>query len=416
MVIEPIPITDRGFRAPGTGHMVAGSLIGAVGAYLFQMVGTRALGTEAFAPISVLWTVFFILATVVLVPLEQYITREASLGRRVLKENLRPIASVTSAAAVVGGAFVLITRQSLFGGEFVFAAQLALLMAGYSVLLVGKGVLAGHREFKRVGWILFWESMIRLAAGALFLSVIVNAQVLGWAMVIAPLAVLGTRFWRFDLAEDRPQAKGRARSFLGAYIAGSAASQLLLAGAPLGIAALGGGAGLISITFVTFTLYRGPLTLIYALQGRILPFLVRMAEEGSSGLRRISLGVLVGGGGLAVLGGAVGYVVGPEVVGVLFGPEFEPDRLVAAMAAAGVVAASTAQVAGQVLVAAGGTGRLAIAWACGLAVAVAVLIVNPWAIDRTVGLGFLLGEATAAIVVAIMTIGVRRSGPVSAAA
>jgi len=145
MITEPIP--ERGFRAPGTGHMVAGSLFGAVGAYLFQLVGGRALGTEAFAPISVLWTVFFILATVVLVPLEQYITREASLGKRVLRTNLAPIISVTAAAAAVGGIFALVTRESLFGGEVVFAFQLALLMAGYSVLLVGKGVLAGHRHF-----------------------------------------------------------------------------------------------------------------------------------------------------------------------------------------------------------------------------------------------------------------------------
>jgi O-antigen/teichoic acid export membrane protein len=414
MVTEPI--SDRGFRAPGTGHMLAGSLIGAVGAYLFQLIGGRALGTEAFAPISVLWTVFFILATVVLVPLEQYITREASLGKRVLEANLVPIVSVTTGAAIVGGIFALITRESLFGGEYVFAGQLTLLMAGYSVLLVGKGVLAGHRQFKNVGWILFWESTVRLTAGVLFLAIAVNAQVLGWAMVIAPLAALGTRFWRHDVPDTRTHQVGKARSFLGAYIAGSAASQLMLAGAPLAIAALGGGPTLISITFVTFTLYRGPLTLIYALQARILPYLVRLSEEGSGGLRRIAFGVLIGGGALSLLGGVVGYLVGPEVVGLLFGSEFQPDRLVAAMAAGGVVAASTAQVAGQALVAAGGTGRLAASWASGLLVALTVLVVTPLAIDRTVALAFLAGEATAAIVVAVMTLGARRSGHVVAPA
>jgi O-antigen/teichoic acid export membrane protein len=109
--------------------------------------------------------------------------------------------------------------------------------------------------------------------------------------------------------------------------------------------------------------------------------------------------VLIGGGGLAVLGGLVGYFVGPEVVGLLFGSEFEPDRLVAAMAAAGVVAASTAQVAGQVLVAAGGTGKLAASWAIGL-LGGARVGDEPAGVDRTVALGFLLGEATAAVMVA----------------
>lgn len=413
MVIEPIP--ERGFRAPGTGHMLAGSLVGAVGAYLFQLIGGRALGTEGFAPISVLWTVFFILATVVLVPLEQYVTREASLGKRVLAANRTAIVSVTAGAAVVGGVFALVTRQSLFAGERIFAVQLALLMAGYSVLLVGKGVLAGHRQFKNVGWILFWESTLRLAAGVLLLSIVVDARILGWAMVIAPLAALGTRFWRFDTPDVPDRHVGDARGFLGTYIAGSAASQLLLAGAPLGVAALGGGPTLISITFVTFTLYRGPLTLIYALQARILPYLVRLSEEGNGGLRRIAAAVVVGGGALSILGGVVGYLVGPEVVGLLFGHEFRPDRLVAAMAAAGVVAASTAQVAGQSLVAAGGTGKLAASWASGLAVALAVLVLAPFSADRSVALAFLAGEATAAIVVAVMTLGVQRSGSVAAA-
>ncbi|MEX2423622.1 MAG: hypothetical protein WD990_06560 [Acidimicrobiia bacterium] len=409
MITEPIP--ERGFRAPGTGHMVAGSLIGAFGSYLFQLIGGRALGTEAFAPISVLWTVFFILATVMLVPLEQYITREASLGRRVLRTNLTPIVSVTTGAVAVGATFALVTQQTLFDGKAIFALQLGLLLAGYAVLLVGKGVLAGHRQFKDVGWILFWESGLRLVAGIAFLAIVVSAEILGWAMVLAPLAVLGTRFWRHDVVQRQTPTGGQARQFLGAYIAGSAASQLMLAGAPLGIAALGGGPTLISITFVTFTLYRGPLTLIYALQGRILPYLVRLSEEGSTGLRRIALGVLLGGGALSVCGGLVGYLVGPEVVGLLFGPEFEPDRLVAAMAAAGVMAASTAQLAGQVLVAAGGTGKLAAAWATGLVVAATVLVIAPLAIDQTVALGFLLGEATAAVVVAAMTLGVRRSRP-----
>ncbi len=58
--------SPRGFKAPGTARMIAGSLVGAVAAYLFQ-VRRRAqrLGTEAFAPIAVLWTVFFIVATVI---------------------------------------------------------------------------------------------------------------------------------------------------------------------------------------------------------------------------------------------------------------------------------------------------------------------------------------------------------------
>ena len=89
----------RGLRARGTGFMVAGALIGAVGAYLFQVYGGRSLGPDAFAPVSVLWTTFFILATVLLVPVEQYVTREVASGRRAIPHDLTP----TFVMAAIGG-------------------------------------------------------------------------------------------------------------------------------------------------------------------------------------------------------------------------------------------------------------------------------------------------------------------------
>lgn len=85
-----VEVDKRGFKAPGTGFMVAGALAGAVGAYLFQVYGARTLGSVAFAPVGVLWSAFFILATVLLVPVEQYVTREVASGRRAIPHDLRP--------------------------------------------------------------------------------------------------------------------------------------------------------------------------------------------------------------------------------------------------------------------------------------------------------------------------------------
>lgn len=403
MLGESAPAVERGFRAPGTTMMIAGSLIGAVGAYLFQVIGGRALGPDGFAPISALWTVFFILVTVVLVPLEQYVTREASRGREVLSADRRPIVLVTLGAAFIGAVFTFLTRDSLFGGDAMFALQAGLVMFGYGVLLVGKGILAGHRRFAGVGWILVYEAALRLALGIAIIWIIPTASALAWAMVVAPFAALAVGFWRHDRATSGAEATGAA-GFLGAYITGSAASQVLLAGAPLAVAALGGSPSLVSIVFVTFTLYRGPLTLIYALQGRILPYLVSMTTDNSHGLRRMA-GMVIGGGAiLAALGGLVGWLVGPEVVGMLFGREFMPDRLAAALIAAGVVAASTTQVAGQVLVARGRTGLLAGAWIAGLVIALGSLMVLTLTPDRTVAGAFMLGELGATVVLAALTL------------
>ncbi len=390
----------RGFRAPGTAVLLGGTVVGAVAAFLFQAFGNRTLGEAAFAPIAQLWTVFFILVTVALIPLEQYVTRETSRGRRVLREDIRVIAVTALGTAAVGGLIALSFLDDLFGGDPLFIAFLVLLPIGYATLTVGKGVLAGNRRFGHMGWLLFWEGVVRLAAAFVFISIATSVRSLAWAMVAAPFAALGTRFWRFD-RQTAVVATTGATGFLGAYMAGSGASQVLLAGAPLAIALLGGAPELASTVFLTFTLFRGPLTLIYSLQGRILPFLVKIAEEGG-GFGSITKRIVGGGLGLAVLGGGVGWLIGPEVVELLF--DARPDRLVAALAATGVVCASTTQVTGQVLVALGGTGRLAASWISGLLAALVVLPLVGLVPDRSVAVAFISGEVVALAVAAWMSI------------
>lgn len=396
---ETVPVIHRGLRAPGTTTMVAGGLTGGILALVFQAVGGRVLGEEGFAPIAAIWTAFFIVASILLVPLEQYVTRETSRGRAV-SEDLRVVAWVGALGIIGGAGYVALTLDSaIFSGNPTYIAVMALLVVGYTALFTAKGVLAGNRRFAEVGWILILENGFRLLAGLAILAVIAEAASLAWAMVIAPLSVFLLRFWRHDRAVGDVAPVG-ARRFLGAYIVGSSASQVLLAGAPLGVDLLGGPPALFSIVFWTFTLYRAPLTLIYALQSRILPHLVTMGEAGDhGGLRRMSLGVLATGAILTVLGAAVGWLIGPEVVSVIFGEDGTPARQVAMLAAGGVMAASTAQVGGQVLVARARTASLATAWLAGLVVAIATMLLAGGAPDVRVATGFAAGELTALLAV-----------------
>lgn len=384
--------------------MVAGGLIGSVGAYLFQVIGANAVGSVAFAPISLLWTAFFILATIALVPVEQYVTREVASGRRAIPGTARNTYQVVIAASVVAALFVALTNESLFDGDWQYVVQAALLVGGYGLLFFGKGVLAGRRRFADIGWILIVETMARLAAGVVAVWLFASATSLGWAMVIGGFSVLALRWWRHDVGSD-DQPHSSANRFLGGYMGGSTSSQLLLGGAPLAAAAFGASPTLVSVIFVTFTLYRAPLTLIFALQGRILPYLVALtADESRARLARIARNVVFAGTGLAVLGAAVGYVVGPEVVGLLFTDEFVPVRLVAALAAGGVMAAAAAQIAGQVLVAEGRTSRLAIAWSAGLLVAVIVMFVYQPEPGLRVAAGFAAGEVVALVAMWILAV------------
>jgi O-antigen/teichoic acid export membrane protein len=231
-----------------------------------------------------------------------------------------------------------------------------------------------------------------------------TATSLGWAIVIGPFCVLFLRWWRHDGGDpDRPPTP--AGRFLAGYAGGTASSQVLLAGAPIAVAALGGSDALISITFFTFTIFRAPLTLIFSLQGRILPFLVGLVGgESRAPLARIARYVFLGGLGLSILGGLVGWLVGPEVMDLLLGEEFMPTRIVAMFAAGGVMAAAAAQVTSQVLVAEGRTSRLAWAWFAGLVVGVAVMLIVSGSPDTRVATGFAVGELTALATMAFLAI------------
>lgn len=384
--------------------MVGGGLLGAFGAYVFQVYGARQLGADALAPLTVLWTVFFITATILLVPVEQYVTREVARGRKSLPRDLKPMLLMTGLAGLIGVIFVVSTLDWLFAGDPQYIAMILLLAVGYGFLFVGKGVLAGSRQFSQVGWVLIVETAIRLLAGIVLLSLVLNATSMGWAMVIGGFAVVGLRWWRHDTGSVEVDASP-ARGFLVGYVGGTAPSQLLLAGAPLAVAALGATDAMISITFVTFTLFRAPLTLIYALQGRMLPYLVGLSTSREHDkLVSIARKIVIGGTALALLGGLVGWLVGDVVVGLLYGEEFAPSRLVASMAAAGVMAAAAAQIVSQVLVAEGRTRPLGLAWCGGLAVAViAGLLVSGEPAVR-VAIGFVAGEFTALGLMALLAI------------
>ena len=394
----------RGFRAPGTTFMVAGALIGAIGAYLFQVYGGRALGPEAFAPIAALWTMFFILATVLLIPVEQYVTREVASGRKAIPRDLVPAGAMAGIGALLGVGFIWFTLEELFEGSWQYLAQIVLLMVGYGLLMVGKGVFAGRRVFAGVGWILIVESAARLVAGLIAIRLIGTAESLGWAMVLGGFAALGTRWWQRDRGDARERAAPAFR-FLGGYVGGSASSQVLLAAAPIAVWALGGGDALISIVFVTFTLFRAPMTLILALQGRVLPALVTLAGAGEHHrLAQIARRVVSAGAVLAVLGGLVGWLIGPEVVTALFGEEFAPTSIVAMFAAAGVMAAAASQITGQVLVAEGRTSRLSLAWFGGLVAGVIALLVLGGEPDTRVAVSFAIGEAVALVLMGALAI------------
>lgn len=393
----------------GTGAMVGGAAVEAIAVYLYQVMSTRSLGTEAFAPIGVLWTVTFLAFTIAMIPVEQYVTRRI-VGDDGSADGLRTsrlaIGGVFALAIAIGAGFVAFTLELFFEGNAWWIAVAAVLLVNRSVWALARGYLAGRWRFVSYGLAAVLESMALLAMGLVAAAVAPNALAFSLAMAFSPLAVLALRPFRSATTIPKPIRRalvGGGIGFLGFYVVASAASQLVVAGGPIVVGLIGGTSTAVSIYFVTFTLFRGPITSSYSLIARVLPSFTRLAEEGEDGQLAVwSRRFFIGG----LLLGAAGFVaagsIGPWIITVLYGSEFAPGNAAAALGGAAVGFGLAALFSGQVLVGRARTGLLASSWLVGLlAAGVTVLIVDTDAVTR-VAAGFASGELTALLVLTIL--------------
>jgi len=374
--------------------MVVGTLIAAVAAYLFQLIAGRVLGPTEFAPITVLWTIQFLVLTIVFVPMEQLTIRRLSVAEPDAAP-WRLFIGVILAAVIVSTTFAAATLDRLLEGEPVYLAIVAALIAGYGGFALARGLLAGHRRFKEYGLSTLAESALRLALAVLLLAAGVGAVGLAWTLVAGSLVV-----WIWLPLRHEPRRTGQVSPLSGTglatFVAANAASQTIVAAGPLVVGALHATSAEVSVFFETFLLFRAPLTVAYSLIARILPPFTRFVQSGNRHIIRVwafrlgALGAIAGG-----LGYAVGRVIGPDVVSFLLGSEFRPTDTLAAYAAAGVAIATVALFSQQILIAMRSTGKLAVSWMVGLAAAAITVGLAGGRPSVRVGAGFLVGEVVA---------------------
>jgi O-antigen/teichoic acid export membrane protein len=383
-----------------TAWVAAGALTGGLAAYLFQILGTRTLGAEDYAPLGVLWTLQYLLVSIGLTAVEAYVTRTVALDgpdaprtREVQVVLVRWLVVV----AVVAGVLGLVARDRLFGGYGDLALVLALLVLAYGTFTIVRGRAAGSDRFRTYAVASAAESLLRLGAGAVAVALAATTRSLAWVFPLGPAAVtawalVGQRRRRDDRAVRRPIGDHVGRTaalpdaptmsptrFLASTVTANAAVQVLLAAGPLALVVLGAGPVEISVFFTTVTITRAPMTLV--LNGglsRVLPPLLRRARaEPVGGLRRV-LHLTVGAGlGIAAAAGALAWVLGPPVVALLFGEAFRPSSLLAALAAAVAVLAVGGLGVNQILIALGREAELPLPWLGGVLAAAVLVVLLP---------------------------------------
>jgi len=376
--------------------MVVGTLVAAVGAYLFQLVAGRTLGPTDFAPITVLWTIQFLVFTTVFIPMEQLTIRRLNLDTTHSAPRLL-FGSVIALSVLGSVAFTAATLDRLFEGEPLYLVIVAVLILGYGGFALGRGFLAGRRRFREYGWSTFAESTLRLVLAVALLAAGAGALGLGWTLVAGSLVVFLWRPFRGERAREAGADRERGTALaLATFVTANGASQTIVAAGPLVVGALGAPAAEVSVFFETFLLFRAPLTVAYNLVSRILPPFTRFIEEGAfDRVRRWALRLC----GAAAVGAAAGYVLGrwlgPAVVELMLGEEFRPSAALAALAISGIILATVALFLQQILIAMRATGRLAAAWLLGLVAAALAIALSDGEVSIRVGRAFLLGEVVA---------------------
>jgi hypothetical protein len=401
----PRPMRD------GTAWMFAGAVVGGIGAYAFQIVGTRTLGDRAYAPIAALWTIQYLCWSTALHAVETYVDREVTRGRADggldPRTELRLWIWIVTIAAGVGVA-AWAWRDRLFGGPSNLALVSVATVVGFGAFAIVRGRLAGEGRFRAYGVASGAESTVRLAAAAAVAAMGATTLSLAWtlplgalaASVVASLAVPASRAravsgrdGRNELAPTRPE---RFASFLAVTTGANVAAQILLAAGPLVVAGIGGSAAEVSVLFVATTAARVPV--VIALGGglsRALPAFTGILASRSDGhlwiWRRVTASTIAAAGA----GAAGGALVGPFVIGALFGAEFTPPWWVASAIGGGVLVSTGGMLLNHLAIAAGAERWLPAPWWLGVLAAAAAIALVPGSPTGRVIAGFAVGHAVA---------------------
>ncbi len=390
-------------RSFGSGARILTVGIASTGifSFLYLAVASHELSSAAYGRVSLMWSVMFVILSVIYRPIEQLLSRTLAerRARGLEGHSLRVPATIQLVFALTFLVVALALRpqlaRHLYDGSLALYWMTVVGVLAYAVSYFARGWLAGHQRFALYGALVFIESISRFAfALAAVVGITSGQSAIALGMAVAPfvsLVVVPFAFGRVASDAPAPSAAERELPALDASQEGPAhahveeavadlsmqhgsrfalgvfgimlAEQTLMNAAVL-IVNASSGRELAGFVFNVLLIVRAPLQLFQAIQTSILPHLTGLEARESTGefARAIRLTVLA----IAGFAGSVAIgllAVGPTVMSTLLGDKgFTYERGGLALVAVGMGLHLIAGTLNQAALARRRAGLAASAW------------------------------------------------------
>ncbi|GAC1490456.1 MAG: hypothetical protein NVS1B9_11750 [Solirubrobacteraceae bacterium] len=397
----PAPAASTG-RSYASGARILSIGIAATGllTFAFFSIASHVLPAVEAKRVDLLWSVMFVIISVIYRPIEQLLSRTIAdrRARGLERQGMRVPMTIQAGFAVAFLAVALPLHDTVVNGVFDGSRALYwILVVGtlaYGASYFARGWLAGHQYFGLYGGLVLMEAASRVAFAVAVAAGLADGQsAVAMGIAAAPfvsLVVVPAAFARHRRRPLDPAGPARAgpsaaahpstlslRGGTGFALAVSGiqlAEQTLLNVAVLTVAATSKDGALAGIVFNVLLITRAPLQLFQAIQTSLLPHLAGLeATEGTAAFARaIRTTVLaIAAFALAV---AVGLLaVGPFVMRHVFGQHFAYDRWGLALIALGMGLHLAGGALNQAALARDRAGAAAAAWIAAAALMVAWL-------------------------------------------
>ncbi|MEJ7824610.1 MAG: hypothetical protein WKF48_04240 [Solirubrobacteraceae bacterium] len=360
-------------------------------------LAAQALDAVEYKRITLVWSILFVIASVIYRPIEQLLSRTIADRRaRGLHSgggHLRIALGIQGAFAAAFLVVALAARDQIQNGLFDGSSSLYWVLVigvlAYAASYFARGFLAGHQRFALYGALVLMEALSRVCfVLAVIVGVTSGQSAVAMGMAAGPFASLIVVPWYFSRRRRDPppdvsvvkETEGgltlrRGAGFATAVFAVMVAEQTLLNASVLTVEGTSPDPRLAGVVFSVLLIARAPLQLFQAVQGSLLPHLTGLeATAGRDEFRRaIRVTVLAIGGFAAVI--SLGLLaIGPPVVETLFDIDYALARGGLALVGLGMGFHLMAGTLNQAALAREQAGAAAAAWLTSAALFVAFML------------------------------------------